>query len=144
MKARAQLAAGSARIARQRRGQANKPANGLVARYARLAFGDLNTAGLARSRLARPIHHASWRFLVDLTTYKAANSAAVVQFVDPRGASQTCPACGVIAATPLSPPRHACACGCDLDRNVAAVQVSRDRTFEPGHGLRSMSVRFAA
>ncbi|MGU3559773.1 RNA-guided endonuclease InsQ/TnpB family protein [Methylobacterium radiotolerans] len=143
-KARARLAAGSARIARQRRDHAHKLSRGLVARYGRLAFEDLNTAGLARSRLARSIHDASWRLLVDLTTYKAASAGAMVQLVDPRGTSQTCPACGAIAAKPLSLRRHACACGCDLDRDVAAAQVIRDRAFGPGHGLRSPSVRVAA
>lgn len=143
-KARARLAAGAARIARQRRHHMHVLSRGLVARYARLAFEDLNIAGLARSRLARSIHDASWRLLADLTTYEAATAGAVVQLVDPRGTSQTCPACGAVASKPLSLRRHACGCGCDLDRDVAAAQVIRDRAFGPGHGLRDSSVRVAA
>ncbi|MDH2312359.1 RNA-guided endonuclease InsQ/TnpB family protein [Methylobacterium brachiatum] len=143
-KVRARLAAGSARIARQRRDHAHKLSREWVARYGRIAFKDSNTAGLARSRLARSIHDASWRLLVDLTTYKTASAGAVVQLVDPRGTSQTCPACGAVAANPLSLRRHACACGSDLDRDAAAAQVVWDRAFGPGHGLRSPSVRVAA
>jgi putative transposase len=142
--ARARLAAGAARIARRRRNHAHKLSRGLVSRYGRIAFEDLSTAGMARSRLARSIHDAAWRLLVDLTTYKAASAGAMVQLVDPRGTSQTCPACGAIAAKRLSLRRHACACGSDLDRDVAAAQVIRDRAFGPGHGLRSTSVRVAA
>lgn len=144
IKARARLAAASARIARQRRDHAHKLSHGLVARYGRLAFEDLDTVRLARSRLARSIYDASWRLLVDFTTYKAASAGAVVHLVDPRGTSQTCPSCGTVAVKPLSLRRHACACGCDLDRDVAAAKVIRDRAFGPGHGLRDISVRVAA
>jgi putative transposase len=45
---------------------------------------------------------------------------------------------------PLSLRRHVCACGCDLDRDVAAAQVIRDRAFGLGHGLRDISVQVAA
>ena len=143
-KAKARLAAASARIARQRRDHAHKLSHGLVAAHRRLAFEDLNVAGLKRSRLARSIHDAAWRQLVEMCRYKASSAGGEVHLVDPRGTSQTCPACGAVAAKPLSLRRHACACGCDLDRDVAAAQVIRDRAFGPGHGLRSISGRVAA
>ncbi|MCJ2142218.1 IS200/IS605 family accessory protein TnpB-related protein [Methylobacterium sp. E-066] len=79
------------RITSQRRDHTHKLSRALVKRYARLAFEDLNMAGLARSRLARSIHDASWRLLVDLTTYKAKSAGAVVQRLDPRGTARTCP-----------------------------------------------------
>ncbi|MDP4002734.1 transposase [Methylobacterium sp. NEAU K] len=142
--ARARLAAGAARISRQRRNHAHKLSRELVSRYARLAFEDLSAAALARSRLARSIHDAAWRTLVNMTTYKAESAGAVVQLVDPRGTSQTCPSCGAVAAKPLALRRHTCACGSDLDRDVAAAQVVRDRAFGPGYGLWSLSVRVAA
>lgn len=115
-----------------------------MAGHARLAFEDLNVAGLARSRLARSVNDAAWRLLVDMTRYKAASAGVVVRLVDPRGTSQTCPDCGAVATKPLALRRQTCACGSDLDRDVAAAQVIRDRAFGPGRGPRSISGRVAA
>lgn len=143
-KAKARLAAGAARIARQRRDHAHKLSRSLVARCARIAFEDLNLTGLKRSRLARSIHDAAWSQLVQFTTYKAASADAEVVLIDPRATSQTCPACGALAAKPLSLRVHACACGCVADRDVAAAQVIEQRAFGPGHGPRSRTGRVAA
>jgi putative transposase len=49
-----------------------------------------------------------------------------------------------VAAKPLSLRRHVCACGCDLDRDVAAAQAIWNYAFGPGYGPRSISVRVAA
>ncbi|WP_289016298.1 transposase [uncultured Methylobacterium sp.] len=70
--------------------------------YVRLAFEDLNIAGLTQSRVARAIHDVGWRRLVPFTQYKAARAGVEVVLVDPRGASQTCPTCAAVAAKLLS------------------------------------------
>ena len=146
LKAKARLAAGSAKIARQRRDHLHKLARSLVARYQGIAFEDLNLTGLKRGMLARSVHDAAWSLLVQLVQYKAANAGAEVVLVDPRGTSQTCPKCGTIKAKTLNVRTHACDCGAVLDRDVAAAMVVHQRAFGhgPGHGLRRVSGRVAA
>lgn len=146
LKAKARLAAGSAKIARQRRDHLHKLARSLVARYQGIAFEDLNLTGLKRGMLARSVHDAAWSLLVQLVQYKAANAGADVVLVDPRGTSQTCPKCGTIKAKTLNVRTHACDCGAVLDRDVAAAMVVHQRAFGhgPGHGLRRVSGRVAA
>lgn len=146
LKAKARLAAGSAKIARQRRDHLHKLSRSLVSRHRGIAFEDLNLTGLKRGMLARSVHDAAWSLLVQFTTYKAESAGAEVKLVDPRGTSQTCPECGTIKAKTLSVRTHACECGAVLDRDVAAAMVVRQRAFGhgPGHGLRSPSQRVAA
>jgi putative transposase len=146
LKAKARLAAGSARIARQRRDHLHKLSRSLVSRYWGIAFEDLNLTGLKRGMLARSVHDAAWSLLVQLLRYKAANAGAEVLMVDPRGTSQTCPECGTVKAKTLGVRVHACACGCVLDRDVAAARIVHQRAFGlgPGHGLRCVSGRVAA
>lgn len=145
LKAKARLAAASAKIARQRRDHLHKISRALVSRYRDIAFEDLNLAGLKRGMLARSIHDAAWAMLVQFTTYKAASASAEVKLVDPRCTSQTCPACGTIKAKTLRERLHRCTCGCTLDRDVAAAKIVHQRAF-PGRdiGLQDTSQRVAA
>ena len=129
LKVRARLAAGSARIARQRRDHLHKLSRSLVSRYQGIAFEDLNFAGLKRGMLARSIHDAAWSLLVQLVRYKAESAGAEIVLVDPRGTSQTCPNCGTIKPKKLSARIHCCDCGCVLDRDVAAAKVVHQRAF---------------
>lgn len=146
IRAKARLAATSAKIARQRQDHLHKLARALVSRYQGIAFEDLNLAGLKRGMLARSIHDAAWALLVQFTTYKAASASAEVKLVDPRGTSQTCPACGTIKAKTLRERLHCCTCGCTLDRDVSAAQIVHQRAFGSGRdiGLQDISQRVAA
>lgn len=146
IRAKARLAATSAKIARQRRDHLHKLARALVSRYQGIAFEDLNLAGLKRGMLARSIHDAAWALLVQFTTYKAASASAEVKLVDPRGTSQTCPACGTIKAKTLRERLHCCTCGCTLDRDVSAAQIVHQRAFGSGRdiGLQDKSQQVAA
>ena len=146
LRAKARLAAASAKIARQRRDHLHKLARALVSRYQGIAFEDLNLVGLKRGMLARSIHDAAWALLVQFTTYKAASASAEVKLVDPRGTSQTCPACGTIKAKTLRERLHRCTCGCSLDRDVSAAQIVHQRAFGSGRdiGLQDVSQRVAA
>jgi putative transposase len=146
LKAKARLAAGSAKIARQRRDHLHKLSRSLVSRYRGIAFEDLNMAGLTKGMLARSVHDAAWSLLGQLTTYKAESANASVVLVDPRGTSQTCPECGTIRPKQLRERIHCCACGCALDRDVAAARVVHQRAFGSGRdiGLRRSSGRVAA
>ena len=146
LKAKARLAAGSAKMARQRRDRLHKLSRSLVSRYRGIAFEDLDLTGLKKGMLARSVHDAAWSLLVQLVRYMAGSGGAEVVLVDPRGTSQTCPECGTLEAKTLSTRVHACACGCVLDRDVAAAMVVHHRAFGlgSGHGLRCVSGRVAA
>jgi putative transposase len=144
LEAKARLAAGSARIARQRRDHLHKLSRSLVSRYQRIAFEDLNMAGLKKGMLARSVHDAAWSLLVQLARYKAESAGADVVMVDPRGTSQTCPDCGTIRPKTLSERMHCCDCGCVLNRDVAAAKIVHERAFSGRDiGLRRISQRIA-
>lgn len=144
LKAKARLAPGSAKIARQRRDHLHKLARSLVSRYRGIAFEDFNMTGLKKGMLARSVHDAAWSLLVQLVQYKAESAGSDVVLVDPRGTSQTCPKCGTIKAKTLATRTHACECGVVLDRDVAAAMIVHQRAFGPGHGPRDTSQRVAA
>ena len=78
--------------------------------------------------------------------YKAASTGVEIVRVDPRGTSQTCPACGSEARKRLSDRVHRCECGCTLDRDVAAAKVVHVGAFGfmPGTGSGALSERAAA
>lgn len=146
LKAKHRLARHNAHTANQRRDFLHKLSRSLVERYALIALEDLDVARLARSMLAKAVHNAAWGQLRSFLKYKAASAGTQVESVDPRGTSQTCPACGVSVAKTLSDRTHTCRCGCVMDRDVAAAMVilQRARNKGPGHGLRSPSQRTAA
>ena len=69
------------------------------------------------------MNDAAWGQFTSLLTEKAEHAARILVKVDPRGTSQTCPECGHVAVKTLSERTHRCACGCVLDRDVAAARV---------------------
>ncbi|MCB4805604.1 IS605 OrfB family transposase [Methylobacterium brachiatum] len=129
LKAKAPLAAASAKIARQRRDHLHKLSRALVSRYHGIAFGELNLTGLKKGMLARSVHDAAWSTLVQFVRFKAASAGAEVVLVDPRGTSQACPSCGAIGPKALKERQHRCTCGCVLDRDVAAAKIVHRRAF---------------
>jgi putative transposase len=144
-KAKLRMARLSARVAAQRRDFSHKLSRSLVDCFTHLAFEDLNITGLARGMLAKSVHNAAWNTLVQHVQYKAASAGSVVELVDPRGTSQTCPQCQAVAAKTLAQRAHRCDCGCVLDRDVAAAQIVLQRaTFGPGTGLQATRQRIAA
>ncbi|QXX76718.1 RNA-guided endonuclease TnpB family protein [Methylovirgula sp. HY1] len=146
VKARARLAAYSAKIARKRADTLHKLSANLTARFAGIGIEDLNVKGLARGMLAKDVNDAAWAQLASMLDYKAARAGGTIVKVDPRGTSQTCPDCGTIKPKTLAERRHRCECGCDLDRDVAAAMVVHFRAFglRPGHGRQNSSRRVAA
>src|SRR5215470_16937324 len=131
---------------RQRRDHLHKVARNLVTRFGRIGIEDLNIKGLAGGMLAKHVHDAAWAQLTAMLDYKAASAGVELVKVDPRGTSQTCPECGIVAAKTLAEREHRCECGCVLDRDVAAAKVVHFRAFGfwPGAGRGSPSERVAA
>ena len=146
LKARQRLARHSAHTANQRRDFLHKLSRSLAERYAFIALEDLHVDRLARSMMAKAVHNAAWGQLRSFLAYKAASAGTRVEVVDPRGTSQTCPACGAGVAKTLAERTHTCPCGCVMDRDVAAATVilQRAQAMGPGTGLRSSSQRVTA
>lgn len=133
-------------IGNRRRDFCHKLTRDLVSRFGRIAVEDLNIKGLAAGMLAKHVHDAAWAQIVSMLRYKAVNAGCELAEVDPRGTSQTCPECGVIAAKALAIREHRCECGCILDRDVAAAKIVHLRAFGfiPGTGIGQLTQRVAA
>ena len=125
----AALATYHARVGNRRRDFCHKLTRDLVNRFGRIAVENLNIKGLARGMLAKHVHDAAWAQIVAMLRYKAENAGCEFVEVDPRGTSQTCPECGIIAAKTLATREHRCGCGCSLDRDVAAAKIVHLRAF---------------
>lgn len=147
LKTKRRLERHSAHTASQRRDFLHKLSRSLINRYAVIVLENLNVDRLARSMLAKAIHNAAWSKPRSFLEYKAASAGVGVIAVDPSGTSQVCPECGVQAPKTLGDRTHRCACGCGLDRDVAAAKVILHRAVHgtgPGHGLRTPSQRVVA
>lgn len=125
-----------AHIGNARRDFLHKESRKIVNRFGRIAVEDLNIKGLARGMLSKQVHDASWAQLTAMLAYKAESAGCEFVKVDPRGTSQTCPECGIVAVKTLAEREHRCDCGCCLDRDVAAAMVVHQRAFglAPGMG----------
>lgn len=114
----------------------------LVREHSHIAVEDLNIKGLSRGMLAKDVLSAGWATFFNMLRYKAESASSVVEAVDPRGTSQTCPACGSVVAKTLADRWHSCPhCGFEADRDVAAAQVIllRASFMGPGIGLGARS-----
>ena len=145
-KRKAALAKFQAHTAAKRRDFSHKISRDLVNRFGRIAFEDLNIKGLARGMLAKHVNDAAWAQIVSFTGYKAENAGGLTKAVDPRGTSQECPDCGVIAKKTLAERIHRCPCGCVMPRDTASAIVVHVRAFgfRPGIGHGSLIQRVAA
>lgn len=120
----------------------HKLSNRLVREHSHIAVEGLNIQGLSRGMLAKDVLSAGWATFFKMLRYKAASAGSVVQTVDPRGTSQTCPACASVVQKTLAVRRHSCPhCGLEADRDVAAAQVVLRRAgfLGPGIGLAAQS-----
>jgi len=117
------LARHHAHVANVRRQNHISIARGLVASYGTIYVEALCIKGMAAGMLAKSVNDAAWGDFLHWLACKAEEAGRQVVEVDPRGTSQTCPACGAVKPKPLSQRVHRCGCGLVCDRDVAAAQV---------------------
>ena len=111
------------RVANRRKDLAHKISRKLVDNYDLIAFEDLNIQGMVKNHhLAKSILDASWKTLIEFTSYKAEWAGKKVVLVDPRNTSQVCSECGEIVKKTLSERVHSCSCGYTADRDVNAAR----------------------
>lgn len=132
-KAKARVAATHEKLARSRRTFHHQIASRIVRDNDVIAIENLNIKGLAASMLARDVSDAGWSSFTHILLEKAESAGRVVEKVDPRRTSQTCPDCGHVQPKTLSEREHRCSCGCIMDRDVAAAKVILSRAvMRPG------------
>jgi putative transposase len=114
------------RISNRRKDFLNKLAHQLIASNDRIALEDLRIANMVRNRhLAKSILDASWGYLVQHLTSKAAEAGRVVLLIDPRNTSKTCSQCEhIFESLSLTDRWIDCGCGLSIDRDYnAAINI---------------------
>jgi IS605 OrfB family transposase len=124
-RARVEVARVHAKVADSRRDWLHKESTRIVRENQAVYVEDLCVAGLARTRLAKSVHDASWSAFTAMLEYKArkhGRTFARVGRFEPT--SQVCSACGVRdGPKPLSVREWTCAaCGTAHDRDVNAAR----------------------
>jgi putative transposase len=125
-KSRRKVARSHARVADTRRDWLHKLSTTIVRENQAVYVEDLAVSGLARTRLARSVHDASWSRFVAMLEYKAARHGRVFGKIDRWFPStRLCSACGALGeARPLHVRRWSCRCGAVHDRDVnAAINI---------------------
>jgi putative transposase len=133
-KARAAVARCHLTIARRRANYLHQASARLVRDYDVIALEALNVKGLARSRLAKDVHDASWARFISYLTYKAERAGTRLVEVDPQDTTQDCSGCGMRVPKQLGNRRHDCPhCGLSIDRDFNAARNILDRAgVSPG------------
>lgn len=122
-----------AKIANARKHHLHEQSTRIVRSNSLIVVGNVNAAGLAKTKMAKSVLDASWTAFRNMLEYKARRRQACFIEADERWSSQTCSCCGTIPAS--SPKgmgalgiRHwTCSdCGSLHDRDVnAALNILR-------------------
>ena len=83
-----------AKIAHSRRDFLHKLSHRIVREFDYIAVGNVNAAGLARTKMAKSVLDASWSRFRAMLAYKAVKHGAQYEEVDERFSSQVCSSCG--------------------------------------------------
>jgi putative transposase len=112
-----------AAVARQRREHLHQASARLTRDYDAIAIERLNVQGLARGRLAKEVHDASWGTFISMLRYKAERAGVRLIEVNPWGTTRDCSACGTSVPKELSARNHVCHhCGLSMDRDLNAAR----------------------
>lgn len=124
-KARRKLARQHAKVADTRADWMQRETTRIARENQAVYLEDLAVSGLARTRLAKSVHDASWGAFRRLLAEKCARWGRELVVIDRWfPSSKTCSACGVVTdAAPLNMRTFECAaCGLVLDRDVNAAR----------------------
>ena len=128
-----------AAIARRRASHLHQASAKLVRDFDLIAIEALQVKGLARSRLAKDVHDASWATFTSLLRYKAAKAGTRLVEVNPINTSQDCSGCGANVPKRLDDRWHACPnCGLSIDRDLNAARNVLNRAGV-GPGLQNVA-----
>ena len=120
------------KVAAQRRHFLHETSTRLVRQNALICVGDVNSAALARTRMAKSVLDAGWSAFRSMLRYKAMRHGARFVETNERYSTQTCSCCGSRAGAPkgvqgLRVRSWACeGCGVVHDRDTnAALNILR-------------------
>lgn len=88
-----------AKIANARRHHLHEQSTRIARENSLIVVGNVNAAGLARTRMAKSVLDAGWSSFRHMLRYKASRRGAVFIEANERFSSQTCSACGTIPAS---------------------------------------------
>jgi putative transposase len=115
------------KVQRQRKDFVVKAARCVIQSNDLVVYENLKIRNMAKNPcLAKSIHDAGWYQFRSWLEYFGKVFGKITIAVNPAHTSQRCSACGVIVVKSLSTRRHACACGCFMDRDEnAAINILR-------------------
>lgn len=118
-----------AKIANARRHHLHEQSTKIARANSFIAVGNVSAAKLAKTRMAKSVHDASWAAFRHMLRYKARRHGAMFVDTDERWSSQTCSSCGCIPSSSpkgigaLGIRRWECSeCGASHDRDVNAAR----------------------
>jgi putative transposase len=120
----------SRKVARCRADGMHKFSRMLVDRYQQIYIGDVSSAKLIRTRMAKSVHDAGWYALKQMVVYKGENAGRSVEIVNEINTTRACSSCGAFTGptgwTGLVVRQFVCdACGEAHDRDVNAARNIR-------------------
>jgi putative transposase len=129
-----------AKIANQRKDFLHKETTKLVNKFDAIFVGDVNSAGLAKTKMAKSVLDASWSTFRTLLAYKSIRNGVTYREVSERFTTQTCSQCGSIGGPKgqigLNERMWSCSCGAVHDRDVnAALNILRLGKQAPVQGV---------
>lgn len=129
-------------VANKRNDYLHKVARQTVDIYPYIRVESLNIRNMLKNhRLAKSIADAGWGRFMNLLVCKAEEAGKRVEFVNPAGTSQTCPACGERVEKDLSVRTHICqACGFVAPRDIASAMVISFRAGTARSACRELSL----
>jgi putative transposase len=133
-----------AKITHSRRDFLHKLSHRIVREFDHIAVGNVNAAGLARTKMAKSVLDASWSTFRSMLAYKAVKHGARYEEVDERFSSQVCSNCGSLpdsrpnGIADLGIRQWICSdCGCVHDRDVNSARniLARSGHRTPVEGI---------
>lgn len=133
-----------ARIGNARRDFLHKLSNRIVREFDYIAVGNVNAAGLAKTKMAKSVHDASWSSFRQQLAYKAIKHGAAFEEVNESFSSQVCSSCGSLpdsrpkGIADLGIRQWVCSdCGTlhDRDVNAALNILARSGHRAPAEGI---------
>lgn len=131
-----------AKIANRRKDAMHKLSTKLVSEYGAIFVGDVASAKLVKTKMAKSTLDAGWSMFKTMLEYKATQAGVVFEEVNEAWSTQTCSACGSVEGPKgqegLSVREWTCSCGAHHDRDVNAALNIRAK------GLAQLAISTAA
>ena len=115
-----------AKIKNQRKDALHKFSTALVQKNAAIFVGDVASAKLVKTKMAKSTLDAGWAMLKTMLEYKSHQAGVVFEVVNEAYTTQACSQCGSVEGpkglSGLGKRRWTCSCGAEHDRDVNAAK----------------------